>query len=97
MSETIETDKQRRSKVERKAPITSEDDDIEQQSLLESSSSSKSDSPTDNPVGKGGGGSGSIQVVKEEMVKNGKVIGACAFYSFCSVSMVLANKSLASR
>jgi hypothetical protein len=27
----------------------------------------------------------------------GKVITACAMYSFCSVSMVLANKSLASR
>jgi hypothetical protein len=34
---------------------------------------------------------------KDETVKNGKVLSACGFYSFCSVSMVLANKSLASR
>ena len=27
----------------------------------------------------------------------GKVVSSCAFYSFCSVSMVLTNKSLASR
>eukprot|EP00536_Pseudo-nitzschia_multiseries_P010769 jgi/Psemu1/204026/e_gw1.338.60.1 len=30
------------------------------------------------------------------MKKNGKVLSACASYSFCSVSMVLVNKSLAS-
>jgi hypothetical protein len=29
--------------------------------------------------------------------KNAKVLSACSFYSFCSVSMVLVNKSLASR
>ena len=30
-------------------------------------------------------------------VQNAKVLSACSFYSFCSVSMVLTNKSLASR
>lgn len=30
------------------------------------------------------------------MKKNGKILSACASYSFCSVSMVLVNKSLAS-
>lgn len=29
--------------------------------------------------------------------KQSKVLSACSFYSFCSVSMVLVNKSLASR
>jgi hypothetical protein len=29
--------------------------------------------------------------------RNGQVLYACSFYSFCSVSMVLVNKSLASR
>lgn len=29
--------------------------------------------------------------------KNAKVLSACSLYSFCSVSMVLVNKSLASR
>jgi hypothetical protein len=29
--------------------------------------------------------------------KNAKVLWACSLYSFCSVSMVLVNKSLASR
>lgn len=31
------------------------------------------------------------------MKKQSKVLSACSFYSFCSVSMVLVNKSLASR
>lgn len=29
--------------------------------------------------------------------ENGKALSACTFYSFCSVSMVLVNKSLTSR
>ena len=35
--------------------------------------------------------------VQFHIKKNMKVLSACGFYSFCSVSMVLVNKSLASR
>mmetsp|Transcript_31676 Transcript_31676/g.76707 ORF Transcript_31676/g.76707 Transcript_31676/m.76707 type:complete len:377 (-) Transcript_31676:349-1479(-) len=54
----------------------------------------KSRSPS--PTSDSSSSKGAIQNAREEVVKNGKVLGACAFYSFCSVSMVLANKSLAS-
>lgn len=40
---------------------------------------------------------GMFQSCYAEASKNGKILSACAFYSFCSVSMVLTNKSLASR
>lgn len=66
---------------------TSESNDLEQPLV----DRSRSPSPTSETS------KGTIQNAKEEMVKNGKVLGACVFYSFCSVSMVLANKSLASR
>eukprot|EP00980_Cylindrotheca_fusiformis_P013458 scaffold3437_cov113-Cylindrotheca_fusiformis.AAC.25 len=39
---------------------------------------------------------GIFQSCYEESAKNGKILSACGFYSFCSVSMVLVNKSLAS-
>lgn len=73
---------------------TSESNDVEQQPLME-----RSESPASIAESEGGSSSkgGAIQNAKDEMLKNGKVLGACAFYSFCSVSMVLANKSLASR
>lgn len=66
---------------------TSESNDPEQPLI----DRSRSPSPTSEQS------KGAIQSAKEEMVKNGKVLGSCVFYSFCSVSMVLANKSLASR
>lgn len=65
---------------------TSESNDPEQPLI----DRSRSPSPTSEQS------KGAIQNAKEEMVKNGKVLGSCVFYSFCSVSMVLANKSLAS-
>lgn len=34
---------------------------------------------------------------KEKSSNAAKAVSACALYSFCSVSMVLVNKSLASR
>jgi len=40
---------------------------------------------------------GSIEWVVRNTKKNANVLSACSFYSFCSVSMVLVNKSLASR
>jgi hypothetical protein len=40
---------------------------------------------------------GSLEWVIRNTKKNAKVLSACSFYSFCSVSMVLVNKSLASR
>ena len=39
----------------------------------------------------------SYEWVQFHIKKNMKVLSACGFYSFCSVSMVLVNKSLASR
>ena len=40
---------------------------------------------------------GTLKSYYDEAAKHGKIISACTFYSFCSVSMVLVNKSLASR
>lgn len=38
----------------------------------------------------------SFEQFKSNISENGKALSACTFYSFCSVSMVLVNKSLAS-
>lgn len=73
---------------------SSESMDLEQP-LLERGSPSSTSSDSDSSSSRGS--KGAIRNAKQEMVKNGKVIGSCVFYSFCSVSMVLANKSLASR
>ncbi|CAJ1966265.1 unnamed protein product [Cylindrotheca closterium] len=102
-SETPSSDAEKR-RINAKSNIerldSTESNDLEQP-LLEASSSSNS--PTSDSSSNGSGSTtssniskGAIQNVKEEVVKNGLVIGACVFYSFCSVSMVLANKSLAS-
>ena len=66
------------------APLvtTSDEDEL---SLQKSSTSSSS--PTNN----------GIEWFIRNTKKNAKVLSACSFYSFCSVSMVLVNKSLASR
>jgi hypothetical protein len=53
----------------------------------------RSDAPTTNS----GNDAGTLQWAIRNTKKNAKVLSACSFYSFCSVSMVLVNKSLASR
>lgn len=40
---------------------------------------------------------GGLEGLLIKLKRNGQVLNACSFYSFCSVSMVLVNKSLASR
>jgi hypothetical protein len=68
-------------------------EDVEMhQPLVSKSSSSSPVSALDGRNSKG-----IFQNFYDESNKNGKVLSACAFYSFCSVSMVLTNKSLVSR
>mmetsp|Transcript_30784 Transcript_30784/g.46694 ORF Transcript_30784/g.46694 Transcript_30784/m.46694 type:complete len:371 (+) Transcript_30784:143-1255(+) len=38
----------------------------------------------------------SVEQLNHKIMENGKALSACTFYSFCSVSMVLVNKSLTS-
>lgn len=75
-------------------------DDVEV-ALISSSVSSKS---SDSSGSSGSGGS-QVQTMPASEVKltnitsagNSKAIAACSLYSFCSVSMIIVNKSLASR
>jgi GDP-mannose transporter len=69
-----------------------EDVEMNQPLVSKSSSSSPLSAALDGRNSKG-----IFQNFYDESNKNGKVLSACAFYSFCSVSMVLTNKSLASR
>ena len=63
------------------APLTTKDSDLHESS------------PGDGPAETASGWGWFVHNTK----KNAKVLSACSFYSFCSVSMVLVNKSLASR
>ena len=60
---------------------SAKDTDIE--TPLTDNKSDNADLPLDDKKKQGGG--------------NSKAISSCALYAFCSVSMVLVNKSLASR
>ena len=48
-------------------------------------------------IEEGSENSGHPPMSDENIISTGKAIGSCVLYSFCSVSMVLVNKSLASR
>lgn len=60
---------------------SSNDKDVESAALIDSKNDAIDSSPPDDKK-KGG---------------SGKALSSCALYGFCSVSMVLVNKSLASR
>lgn len=62
--------------------------DVELGPLLSSDSSESSDSSSSQPP--------SFSWLSLKAITNGPVLSACMMYSFCSVSMVLTNKSLAS-
>lgn len=64
---------------------TKDNQDPEMGKLLDSTNESKS-SPTKDTT-----------AYKDSKGYAGKAVSACALYIFCSVSMVLVNKSLASR
>jgi hypothetical protein len=66
------------------APLVGDGDDAPSKSAL--------DSPSGGPANQS-----CINWLILNMKKQSKVLSACSFYSFCSVSMVLVNKSLASR
>jgi hypothetical protein len=72
-------------------------EDVEMSQPLVSKSSSSSPISALALALDGRNSKGIFQNFYDESNKNGKVLSACAFYSFCSVSMVLVNKSLASR
>mmetsp|Transcript_16701 Transcript_16701/g.29138 ORF Transcript_16701/g.29138 Transcript_16701/m.29138 type:complete len:411 (+) Transcript_16701:156-1388(+) len=68
--------------------------DVEMASLLNTDGTEDdSESPSSSPVNSSGGG---WEWAVRNTKKNANVLSACSFYSFCSVSMVLVNKSLAS-
>lgn len=63
--------------------------DVELGSLVSASSQDSGNSDTSQPS--------SFSWLSLKAATNGPVVSACLMYSFCSVSMVLTNKSLASR
>ena len=89
------------SPVRVKAPVQRRDDsvrnlnisanlkDLELGPLLPSGSQDSSSSESSQ--------ASAVSWLSLKAVTNGKVLYACTLYSFCSVSMVLTNKSLASR
>ena len=79
-----------------------EDEELGHLLAGESSSENTSSTNLDGPHQKQQQSSSSLRNFCTELsswrgTSGGKVVSACTFYSFCSVSMVLTNKSLASR
>lgn len=80
---------QRRDESSRTLNSSSNFKDVELGALVKSSSQDSNCSESSQ--------ASAVSWLSLKALTNGKVVSACSLYSFCSVSMVLTNKSLASR